>query len=200
MRCLSSYNTISDILPNSLVRNESSIFIPSTHQFTPHQLLSLFAQIVNCRQLRLRELVYWYYSGTDLSDIPSDIMREAVLKLEIVCLADCHLTSSQVTAIFTELSLSDDCKLRSLNLTRNNLSSVPTKTILAGISGIEDVVLNGCRLTEGQLTGIFYMVADREYSRMKKIDLQRNHNLRFISPDLLERAKQNEYVRIIFIN
>ena len=98
-----------------------------------------------------------------------------------------------VTAVFTRLSVEENHKLKTLDLFYNNLRSVPTETLVAGISGLEEVNLAGTKLTTEQLTGIYRMVADRRCSRLRKINLHGND---FISHDLWDRARLNESVQI----
>ena len=74
--------------------------------------------------------------------------------LERVQLAWTKLTTEQLTGIFTRLSALEDHKLRSLYLDNNDLSSVPTETLVAGISGLEEVKISWYRLNQEQLTGI----------------------------------------------
>ena len=88
-----------------------------------------------------------------------------------------------------------DHKLRSLQLKWTDLSSVPTETLVGGISGLEEVVLYWTRLTTEQLTGIYKMVADKECSRLRWINLFGNYH-DSISQDLRDRAELNRSVEI----
>merc|ERR1712062_411464 len=105
-----------------------------------------------------------------------------------------ELTSEQLTGIFTHLSTMEDHKLRNLRLGNNNLSSVPTETLVTGISGLEEVNLPNTKLTTEQLTGIYRMVANRECSRLRKIHIGGN-DVRGISQNLRERARLGKSVR-----
>merc|ERR1712062_922135 len=83
----------------------------------------------------------------------------------------CGLTTEQLTGIFTRLSTLKDHKLRNLNLGHNDLSSVPTETLVAGISGLEEVNLPNTKLTTQQFTGIFTRLSTLEDHKMRKLYL-----------------------------
>ena len=97
--------------------------------------------------------------------------------------------------MFTRLSVEENHKLKTLDLFYNNLSSVPTETLVAGISGLEEVNLAGTKLTSEQLTGIYRMVADRRCPRLRKIKLGRN-DLSSVSQDIQDSARLNGSVQI----
>merc|ERR1711879_351246 len=91
----------------------------------------------------------------------------------------------------------EDHKLRNLQLEGRELSSVPTEILVAGISGLEKVDLTFTKLTTNQLKGIYRMVAERDCSRLRKINISWNNNIRNISRKLLDRAKLNQSVEIV---
>ena len=106
--------------------------------------------------------------------------------LEKLDLCDTMLTRDQVSAIFSMLASEESW---------NDLSSVPTKTLVTVISGLEEARLMKTELTRVQLTGIYSMLADKECSRLRLIDLGGNH-LSSISPDLHHRASLNQSVKL----
>ena len=94
--------------------------------------------------------------------------------LEELCLTNTRLTTEQLTAIFTQLSTLGNHKLRNLQLRLNNLSSVPTETLVAGISGLEEVDLYQTKLTTEQLTAIFTQLSTWEGHQLRNLQLGRN--------------------------
>ena len=160
-RFISPDYTMNMMLADSLVKEEI-IFFTSAYQLNQHQFLLLFTKIANSVTPRLRELVFCQYAGIDLSHIPPEILSEAVPKLETFHASDCHLTPRQVLSIFSEIPRIDHPRLKILDLTRNNLSTVPSKVLIAGITCLAKVSLNGCRLTETQLNDILFMISNQK--------------------------------------
>ena len=133
--------------------------------------------------------------NSDIPHIPAELLSKAVTKLETFRAIGDVLTAAQISAVFTRLSVMGEHKLKTLNLSRNNLSSVHTNILVAGISGLEVVYLEETELTTEQLTGIYRMVADRRCSRLRKINLSGN-DLSSVSQDIQDRARLNESVQI----
>ena len=135
-------------------------------------------------------------SDGQIPHISAELLSQAVIKLETFRAQGGVLTAAQISAVLTRLSVMEDRKLKTLDLFYNNLSSVPTETLVAGISGLEEVNLAGTKLTSEQLTGIYRMVADRRCSSLKKIYLY-NNNYSSVSQDIQDRARLNESTEMI---
>ena len=105
--------------------------------------------------------------------IPPELLSQAVIKLDTFQAKGAFLTAAQISAVFTRLSVVDDQKLKTLNLYKNNLSSVPTQILVAGISEVEEVKL-AIRLTTEQFTGIFTRLSVLEVLKLKTLDLSFN--------------------------
>ena len=67
----------------------------------------------------------------DVTDVPSDILARAVVRLEVVCMELTSFTTEQVRNIFTNIGSSDSIRLKNLNISWNDISSVPGN-VLAG--------------------------------------------------------------------
>ena len=67
----------------------------------------------------------------DVTDVPSDILARAVVRLEVVCMELTSFTTEQVRNIFTNIGSSDSIRLKNLNISWNDISSVPG-SVLAG--------------------------------------------------------------------
>ena len=65
----------------------------------------------------------------DVTDVPSDILARAVLGLEVVCMELTSFTTEQVTNIFTNIGSSDTIRLKNLNISWNDISSVPDSVL-----------------------------------------------------------------------
>ena len=181
----------SELFGEALVRIETVNLFYSQGLISEDQLSSLFRKIVNTEQMRLREL---NLGRENISHVSPDIISHAVVKLVSFTAHDCNLTAAQLSSIFTRLSELEDHKLRTLSLVQNDLSTVPTEALVSVISGLEVVDFSQTMLTTEQLTRIYRMVADRESSRLRKINVTWNDNLGLICPDLRDRARLNQSV------
>ena len=151
---------------------------------------SLFNMVGDCSVMNMKSLT----TATQSLDFPPELLSSAVTQLESFWYSGG--TSAQFSAVFTRLSVEKDHRLRTLNLAGNDLSSVSTDLLVAGISGLYEVYLSRTYLTTEQLTGIYRMVADRGCPRMREIGLYGN-DLDSISQDLLDRAELNQSVAML---
>ena len=76
----------------------------------------------------------------DLSSVPVQTLVTGISGLEKVMLANTRLTTEQVSAICSQLSSLEHCRLTALDLSYNNLSSAPVE-LLAAISRLEKLGL-----------------------------------------------------------
>ena len=123
---------------------------------SPDHVRSLFKMIAESSVMNMKLLDL---HNCNIPHIPAELLSQAVTKLETFRGNDDVLTAAQISAVFTRLSVEGNHKLKTFNLFYNNLRSVPTETLVAGISGLEEVNLAGTKLTTEQLTGIYRMVA-----------------------------------------
>ena len=163
-----------------------STSLDNSSSFTNPGLVGVIVQrIGQCRNLRLRELKM---NNTKLSSVPESILVGAISRLEKLSLSSSSLTASQLMAIFTLLSSSVHHKLRSLDLSFNDLSSVPTELLATALtSGPEEVILNQTSLTVVQLTGIFTQLSLSEHHKVRILDLS-NNNLSSVPAETLVTA------------
>ena len=159
-----------ELFGDALVRLESVNLMytdDSEEMIGQNQVSSLFRNIVNAEQLRLRELEV---DAMNLCPISPSEISEVVIKLETFNACLCDLTPEQVLAIFAKLSTSGCHKLRNLKLDGTDLSLVPTETLVDGISGLEEVELYDTKLTKEQITGIYSIGVDRECKTRKSAE------------------------------
>ena len=158
------------------------------YNLSPDHVIILFKMIAECSVMNMKLLDLY---NCNIPHIPAELLSQAVTKLEQFSAQGDVLTAARISAVFTRLSVVKDHKLKTLDLSNNNLSSVPTDILVAGISGLEEVDLAWTKLTTEQLTGIYRMVADRRCSRLRKIDLFGNH-CSSVSRDIQDRARLNQ--------
>ena len=154
----------------------------SMYSLTPDHVTSLFSKISDSSVMNMKDLQLAY---CEIPHIPPELLSQALTKLETfeAQMSD-NLTAAQISAVFTSLSVEKDLKLKALDLSLNDLSSVPTETLVAGISGLEWVNLFQTELTTEQLTGIFTGLSVEKDHKLKTIDLGFN-DLSSVPTDLL---------------
>ena len=119
-----------------------------------------------------------------LSLVPTETLVRGISGIEEVSFFRTRLTTEQLTAIFTQLSRSEDHKLRILDFAGNNLSSVPTETMLTGISGLVEVALSYTRPTTEQLTGIFTRLSTLDDHKLRILHVE-NNDISSVPPETL---------------
>ena len=128
----------------------------------------------------------------DLSHISPDILAEAVLRLEYIDLCRKELTPDQVKTTFSKLANCENLPMKVLDISENDLSSVPTNVLVKAISRLETVTLDSTRLIPTQINGIFSLVAERTSLKLRKVDL-RSNEVRSVPEELRERCMMNFY-------
>ena len=122
--------------------------------------------------------------NNNLSTIRSQIMAKGIIHLEELIMVGCSLTSEQTLSIF--LSIKEGNKLKKLNLSHSNLSSIDKELLTTVINQIEQVSINNNSLTSEQIISLLKPCAQHE-SKLRKLTL-RNTKLTDIDPKLLSEA------------
>ena len=112
------------------------------------------------------------------------ILVSVVEKLEEVNLVNTSVTNEQVEAVLAAI-LTDESKLRLMNLSRNNLSLLDTTLLARSFAKLEVVQLEKTSLTSEQLETV--LTAVPENSNLKTLNLSEN-NLSLVNVTLLLKA------------
>ena len=113
-------------------------------------------------------------------------LAQLVLSLEEVSLLFTQLTTEQLSVLLTALGNSEGLKLRRLNLTRNDLSSVPSPLLSRAVLRLEEATLFMTKLSPDQVRVISQAVLSQKIS-LKNLGLSYN-NLSFVSSELLSKT------------
>ena len=149
---------------------------------TAGQISAVFSRLSLVQDHSLRTLIL---RSNNLSAVPPDVLVAAISGLQEVRLWNTELTTHQISALFTELSVVRDLRLRTLDLRDNNLKLVPTEVLVAGISGLEVVELERTGLTKEQLIGVLSGLSALGCDlRLKTLDLEWNR-LKSVPADIL---------------
>ena len=154
-------------------------------KLSPDQTQSIFNKIANCENLKLTELDIM---DIDLSPVPADVLVEAISRLKTVYLSLTHLTPDQAQSISHKIANCENLKLTKLDISRNDLSSVPADVLVKAISRLERVNLTGTHLTPAQINDIYALVAEKTSLTLRYVDLWVN-DVSYVHEELRERAK-----------
>ena len=127
--------------------------------------------------MNIKELILSYAT---IPDVPPELLSQALTKLETFRV-DGGLTAAQISAVFTRLSVVKENKLKTHDLRNNNLRSVPTEILVAGISGLEEVNLSWTWLTTEQITDIYYILEDLKLKTLNLVLKNLNQSVQFTS-------------------
>ena len=170
-------------------------------RLSPEQLSLLVTSLETCHpaRLRLREL---RLSHLNLSLLEPASLVTGLLRLQRLCLARAGMTEEQVRALLGGIAgAGASLALSQLNMDDINLSSVPPRVLARAVLRLEVVSLNGCRLTDDQLTVLFTQLASQDKLSLRELYAQRGnyylHNfnqlhggeLHFIEDSLLDTVK-----------
>merc|ERR1719369_1720252 len=108
----------------------------SSTSLTAPQASALLTGVLSSSSLEDLDL-----AGVDLRHMPPDLLAHAVSRLRRVCLWHTYLTTQQITAILKRCRLSTS--LDFLDLSTNNISSVPPKLLAKSLTRIRSVKLMG---------------------------------------------------------
>ena len=148
---MNCYNIPPELFGKALVR---ITLVRKFHKITHNQVSCLFHKIATTEDLKLQVLCL-SACLTTISHIPPHVVAVAVTRLEKFCTFNVfqsgNLTTTQISAVLTRLSRVETNSLRSLSIRYKNLSSIPTETLVAGISGLQEVKLRFTWLTREQI-------------------------------------------------
>ena len=116
---------------------------------TPRQATELFIAIGEDES----KLTMLDLNSVDLSAADAEVLAREVPKIRWVLLQSCSLTARQATALFTSIG-EDECKLRVLDLSANDLSSVQPSFFIRPLKFLKGLYLNGTNLTTNQVETI----------------------------------------------
>jgi len=156
------------------------------------QLNGLVTYIRRAENLQLKHLgLGWNI----LSEVPSDILADAVVRLEECYLDYCNLTTNQHNGLFTFIRKAKNLQLKHLGLAGNNLSEVPSDILAGAVVRLETVDFENQYLTKDQLCRIFTLIAQRKCGKLKEISLD---EISGVSRDLFHSAGMNTDVEILY--
>jgi len=147
-------------------------------RLTPQQVTAICTAMTG--NSRLKTL---YLLKNNLSSVDAGLLAQAVTQIEEVELGGTDLTPQQVNAICS--AMTGNSQLKTLNLFKNNLSSVDAGLLAQAVTQLEEVKLGDTRLTPQQVEAIF--AALDTFSHLKILRICVN-NLSSVDPEVLARV------------
>jgi len=120
---------------------------------TNNQIQALFQ--ATDQSCQLKKLDLW---RNNISSVEPELFARAVTILKDVNLGSTNLTNKQVTALFQKMS--QNCPLKTLNLSCINLSYVEPELLAIAVNRLEDVDLEFTDLSTEQMTSILSHVKE----------------------------------------
>ena len=151
------------VLAAALVRLEE---VSRAENLTQAQLESFFKKIASCDNMKLRKLDI--YKRIDLSEVPSDILAEAVVKVNEVNISGTNLSPDQVQNIFSCITNCQCLALNNLDISQNDLSSVSPEVLAESVSRLKSIHLRVTCLTSSQVNCILNLAAGRKYTILNR--------------------------------
>ena len=176
------YNNLSEIgaalLSNALSRLEELVLDETS--ISIGQIEALFEQMSVRSQMKKLGL-----DGIDLSQLDRGLLAKVMARLETLHLMECNITTDQVQELFKEMS--SNSHLKSLYISRTDLSPVHPEVLSKVLSRLETVTLGLTYTTTEQAVALFSEMA--RTSVMKKFDLSLDWvDLSSVNPNVLATA------------
>jgi len=130
----------------------------------------------------------------NLSDVPSDLLAEAVSRLTIVKLTNTQLRTDQLVALLEQI-MCPGSKLQNLNLTGVNLSFVEPQLLGVALSGLTSFTLWGTKLTISQCISILEEMMHSKTLTSVNMDSQ---DLSSVDPEVLSLAVSRLSIASLF--
>ena len=130
---------------------------------TPNQVTHLFNNIKDTEELRLTELLI---NHVDVSHVASDVLAEAVLRLESVKI---RVKPAQIQSLVTRLHHGGGSRLKKLHLEFVDLSAVTTSNLIGAIRMVECVEFHIATFTLEQVTAIGGMVSEGSQGMLERL-------------------------------
>ena len=98
-------------------------------------------------------------------------------------------TSDPAESIFHKIANCENLKLTELNISSNDLSSVPADVLVEAISRLKKVSLQNSQLVRTQIIAILTLLAERTSTTLRYVNLLDN-DVSSVPREFLERAKE----------
>ena len=131
--------------------------------------------------------------ANDISQVPPAVFGEVITRLEDVTVyGSAHLTSDQLSAIFTMLAGQQpgDFKLKRLRFVEVDMTAVTPEILVAGIQKLEEIWLHITALRADQVNAVLSMVSEGRQGRLNTIHMYRPNITGTICPVLLQSAQE----------
>lgn len=148
-------------------------------RLTGDQAITVFREVIKSGTLADMNMF-----RVNLSDVPSDLLAEAVSRLTIVKLTDTRLRTDQLAALLEQI-MCPGSELEHLNLTGVDLSFVEPQLLGLALSGLTSFILWGTKLTRSQCIRILELMIHSKTLISVNLD---NQDLSHVDPEVLSLA------------
>jgi len=139
------------------------------------------------RMAQFTKLQYLDFSFLDLCGVPTEILVEALNKVEKVILSDCHLTEEQSTSLFEMVAISTN--IIYLDLSLISLEHVPAKVLAQGAVKIETLRVVDSDLLKEQIEEILTLVSSATKLKLLEVSFE---DAFVICDEVIEKSELKE--------
>eukprot|EP00092_Neocalanus_flemingeri_P035207 GFUD01038311.1.p1 GENE.GFUD01038311.1~~GFUD01038311.1.p1 ORF type:complete len:532 (-),score=131.81 GFUD01038311.1:66-1661(-) len=139
------------------------------------------------RMAQFTKLQYLDFSFLDLCGVPTDILAEALNKVEKVILADCHMTEDQSTSLFKTIAISTN--INYLDLSLISVEHIPAEVLAQGAVKIETLKLVDSDLLREQIEEILIQVSSTTKLKLLEVSFE---DAFVIDDEIIERSVLKE--------
>eukprot|EP00092_Neocalanus_flemingeri_P107008 GFUD01137328.1.p1 GENE.GFUD01137328.1~~GFUD01137328.1.p1 ORF type:complete len:540 (-),score=127.36 GFUD01137328.1:120-1739(-) len=139
------------------------------------------------RMAQFTKLQYLDFSFLDLCGVPTDILAEALNKVEKVILADCHMTEDQSTSLFKTVAISTN--INYLDLSLISVEHIPAEVLAQGAVKIETLKLVDSDLLREQIEEILIQVSSTTKLKLLEVSFE---DAFVIDDEIIERSVLKE--------
>eukprot|EP00092_Neocalanus_flemingeri_P016560 GFUD01017920.1.p1 GENE.GFUD01017920.1~~GFUD01017920.1.p1 ORF type:complete len:534 (-),score=117.40 GFUD01017920.1:77-1678(-) len=139
------------------------------------------------RMAQFTKLQYLDFSFLDLCGVPTDILAEALNKVEKVILADCHMTEDQSTSLFKTVAISTNINYLELSLI--SVEHIPAEVLAQGAVKIETLKLVDSDLLREQIEEILIQVSSTTKLKLLEVSFE---DAFVIDDEIIERSVLKE--------
>ena len=122
-----------------------------------------------------------------LETVQPNLLGGSLSQMKELILVNCRLTPEQTNSLFS--SMKEKCKMTSLDISNNNLSSVNPEVLASAVITLTNITMHNNHLTFGQVLSIFTQCAAKE-TRLKNLSIG-NSKLTELDKELVAVALNN---------
>ena len=139
----SKHNNLAEVNPDLFASAASRLeeLDVSGVRLTVSQLNAMFMQIIQCSDLKLKQITLASFHNLILSSVNPYTLATAICRVETVVLRYSGLTYNQLNKLFIEIKFCKDLKLKTLAMNNANFCKLPTNILTSAVCKLVNIDL-----------------------------------------------------------